>query len=419
MTRPQLAIVDDEQEICNFIGRVAGECGFEVFATTSSSAFLDRVKEIDFNVVILDLNMPGVDGIELLRELAALRSKAQILVASGVDSKVMDSAVRVGQERCLDMAGFIHKPIRLQELRQLLRGLAPKSDAVKPVLAATEMTREDLALAIDRNEMVLHYQPQMDLASSRIVGVEALIRWQHPSLGLLPPMTFLPLAESTGLIIPMTDWLYKAAIGQAGDWRKQGLELRVALNLSARLPFDYDMPEQLAVVCKHNQFEPDHVTLELTETAAMDDPVRLIDVFTRLRMKGFHLSIDDFGTAYSSLVQLQRLPFTEMKIDKSFVMTMSHSAASRIIVETIIGMASNMNMKSVAEGVESEALLSALRAKRCDLAQGYLISRPVPSEQIPGICRATTSRMLGIFGEAPQIAGGERNFRSHNEATPP
>jgi len=359
--------------------------------------------------------MPGVDGIELLRELAALGSKAQILVASGVDSKVMDSAVRLGQERCLDMAGFIHKPIRLQELRQLLRGLAPKSDAVKPALAATEMARDDLALAIDRNELVLHYQPQMDLASSRIVG-EALIRWQHPSLGLLPPITFLPLAESTGLIVPMTDWLYKVAIGQAGDWRKQGLELRVALNLSAKLPFDYDMPEQIALVCKQNQFEPDHVTLELTETAAMDDPVRLIDVFTRLRMKGFHLSVDDFGTAYSSLVQLQRLPFTEMKIDKSFVMTMSHSAASRIIVETIIGMANNMNIKSVAEGVESEALLSALRAERCDLAQGYLISRPVPSEQIPGICRATTSRMLGISGETSRIAGGEKNFRSHNEA---
>jgi EAL domain-containing protein (putative c-di-GMP-specific phosphodiesterase class I)/CheY-like chemotaxis protein len=386
MPQPRLAIIDDEAEICDFIGRVAGECGFDVFTTTSSSMFMSRVQEIAFDVVILDLHMPGIDGIELLRELAAQGSRAQILLASGVDSKIMDAAVRVGRERSLDMGGFIHKPIRLQELRQLLRGLAPKSDAARRPLASAEMSEDDLAQAIERDELVLHYQPQMDLVSARIVGVEALIRWQHPALGLLPPLTFLPLADATGLIVPMTDWLYRTAIGQVGNWRKQGLSLRVALNLSAKLPFDYDMPERIAAVCDQNEFEPDHLTLELTETAAMDDPVRLIDVFTRLRMKGFHLSIDDFGTAYSSLVQLQRLPFTEMKIDKSFVMTMLDSEASGIIVETIIGMARNMRMKSVAEGVESAAVLDTLRAKGCDQAQGYFISRPVPAKLIPDIC---------------------------------
>ncbi len=265
MAKPQLAIIDDEQAICDFIGKVATECGFDVFTTTSSSAFLHRISEIYFDVIILDLHMPGVDGVELLRELAALGSKAQILLASGVDSKIMDSAVRLGQERCLDMGGFIHKPIRLQELRQLLRGLAPKSDSTIPVVTPAEMTKDDLALAIDRNELVLHYQPQIDLVSSRIVGVEALVRWQHPSLGLLPPMSFLPLAESTGLIVPITDWLYGAAIGQAGAWRKQGLMLRIALNLSAKLPFEYDMPERISAVCDRHDYQYDLVTLELTE----------------------------------------------------------------------------------------------------------------------------------------------------------
>jgi EAL domain-containing protein (putative c-di-GMP-specific phosphodiesterase class I)/CheY-like chemotaxis protein len=412
MKQPQLAIIDDEQEICDFIGRVADECGFEVFATTSSSAFLDRVKAIDFNVIILDLHMPGVDGIELLRALAVLGSQAQVLLASGVDSKIMDSAVRLGQERCLDMGGFIHKPIRLQELRQLLRGLAPKSEAAKPSLAPAEMTKDDLAQGIDRNELVLHYQPQMDLVSSRIVGVEALIRWQHPSLGLLPPLTFLPLAEATGLIVPMTDWLYSTAIEQASVWRAQGLPLRMALNLSAKLPFKYDMPDRIAAICDLNDFKLEFVTLELTETAAMDDPVRLIDVFTRLRMKGFHLSIDDFGTAYSSLVQLQRLPFSEMKVDKSFVMTMLESEASRIIVETIVGMARNMRMKSVAEGVESGEVLNALRAMGCDLAQGYFISRPVPAEQIPGICRTTDLACIGaIQPKQSQMSNAGNNLR--------
>src|SRR6185369_14472958 len=216
-----------------------------------------------------------------------------------------------------------------------------------------QRTRDDLARGIAAGEMTLHYQPQVDLRSGQIIGVEALIRWQHPTLGLLPPAAFLPRAESTGLIVPMTDWLYAAAIGQCGLWRRQGLNLRVSLNLSARLPFEYDMPERLTAICEQIGCSPDSVTLELTETAAMDDPIRLIDVFTRLRIKGFHLSIDDFGTAYSSLVQLQRLPFTEMKIDKSFVLSMLHSRASLVIVETIIAMARSMGMTSVAEGVES------------------------------------------------------------------
>jgi EAL domain-containing protein (putative c-di-GMP-specific phosphodiesterase class I)/CheY-like chemotaxis protein len=401
MSPPQLAIVDDEQGICDFIGKAAAESGFEVFATTSTKRFLARIHESDFDVMVLDLHMPGVDGIELLRELAVCSSKAKILLASGVDSKIMDAAFRLGQERGLDMGGVIHKPIRLRELRQLLRGLAPKVEPAEPAVEAAEMTQDELARAIDRDELVVHYQPQIDLVSSRIVGVEALIRWQHPTLGLLPPLAFLPLAEASGLIIPMTDWLYGATIGQAGDWRKQGLLLRMALNLSAKLPFEYDMPERIAVFCQRSAFEPDQVTLELTETAAMTDPVRQIDVFTRLRMKGFHLSIDDFGTAYSSLVQLQRLPFTEMKIDKSFVMTMLDSDASRIIVETIIGMAHNMRMKSVAEGVESQTVLDSLRGKGCDSAQGYFISRPVPGEQIPDLCRST---------EGAYLAAGAPNF---------
>jgi EAL domain-containing protein (putative c-di-GMP-specific phosphodiesterase class I) len=167
----------------------------------------------------------------------------------------------------------------------------------------------------------------------------------------------------------------------------------LALNLSGKLPFEYDMPERIAVVCEHSGCAPDQVTLELTETAAMDDPVRLIDVFTRLRIKGFHLSIDDFGTGYSSLVQLQRLPFTEMKIDKSFVMTMLDSAGSTIIVETIIAMAHSMHIDAVAEGVESAEILERLTARHCDLAQGYFISRPVPGEQIWELCQAGDRRV--------------------------
>jgi EAL domain-containing protein (putative c-di-GMP-specific phosphodiesterase class I) len=390
---PRLAIVDDEQGICDTLGRIATECGFDVFTSTSPSQFLRAARETAFAFVILDLHMPGVDGVELLRELANLSSKAQILLASGIDGKVMDAAFRLGQERGLDMAGIIRKPIRLQELRRVLHGLAPKQEAVAPAATAAEMTHDDLERAIARSELVVHYQPQMDLATQSIIGVEALIRWQHPVLGLLPPAAFLPLAESTGLIGPMTDWLYGAAIGQCGAWRAQGLHLQLALNLSGNLPFEYDMPDRIAAFCERNRCAPDQVTLELTETAAMNDPIRLIDVFTRLRIKGFNLSIDDFGTGYSSLVQLQRLPFTEMKIDKSFVLTMLEARDSQAIVDTIIAMAHSMRILAVAEGIETAAVLESLIAKRCDRAQGYYISRPVPGEQIPELCEPSDRRV--------------------------
>jgi EAL domain-containing protein (putative c-di-GMP-specific phosphodiesterase class I) len=394
MSAPRLAVIDDEPAICDFIAQAATECGFDVFSTVIASELLQRMDEVEFAVVILDLHMPGVDGIELLRALAARSSGARILLASGADDRVIEAAFRLGQERGLDMGGIIHKPIRLSELQGLVQGLAAKADAPTPRPATAEMTHGDLARAIEQDELVLHYQPQIDLASRSVVGVEALIRWEHPVLGLLPPAAFLPLAKSSGLIVPMTDQLFEIAIGQCGAWLAQGLDLRLSLNLSAKLNFDYSMPEQIAVVCERSGFAPDRLTLELTETAAMDDPVRLIDVLTRFRIKGFHLSIDDFGTAYSSLLQLQRLPFTELKVDKSFVMTMLESSASRVIVETIIGMAHNMKMKAVAEGIESAEVLEALAALRCEMAQGYFIARPASGDRIRALCSAAVDANL-------------------------
>jgi EAL domain-containing protein (putative c-di-GMP-specific phosphodiesterase class I)/ActR/RegA family two-component response regulator len=415
LAAPRLGIIDDEKDIGDFLGRVATECGFEVFTATSPSLFLRAARETAYDFIVLDLHMPGVDGVELLRELATLSSRAQILLISGIDGNVLDAAFRLGQERGLDMAGIIRKPIRLQELRRLFKSLTPKQAEAEAAAAPAQITRDDLERAITRRELTVHYQPQIDLQSQAIVGVEALIRWQHPALGVLPPAAFLPLAESSGLIGPMTEWLYGAAIGQCGAWKAQGLHLRLSLNLSGKLPFEYDMPERIAAFCERSCCAPDHVTLELTETAAMDDPVRLIDVFTRLRIKGFHLSIDDFGTGYSSLVQLQRLPFTEMKIDKSFVMTMLESPGSHVIVETIIAMAHSMHMEAVAEGIESADVLDILTRKHCDLAQGYFISRPVPGAKIPELCQAGARR---IGDRRPAPAGWASTGEFGSERSP-
>jgi EAL domain-containing protein (putative c-di-GMP-specific phosphodiesterase class I) len=368
-----LAIVDDEPAFCRFVERVALDCGYRVFATTDPAHFKTEVGALRPALVILDLQIPGTDGIELLRELSMLGLDCHVIVASGMDTKVLEAATSLGAARGIRMEGFLQKPIRGEELRQTLERFKPH---------ASEPTQSDLQDAIDNNGLSLHYQARLDLRSNRIVGVEALARWRHPTLGNIAPAKFIPLAERSDMITPLTRWVIAEAIAQAADWRAQGLDIATAINLSATATFGYDLPDWVERICQRANLPADRITFELTETAAMRDAVKLMDVLTRLRLKGFHLSIDDFGVGYSSLVQLQQLPFSELKIDMSFIRNFLRSESSRIIVDTIIGMARNLKLVTVAEGVESPEVLAELKQRGVDFAQGYYISRPADATDL-------------------------------------
>jgi EAL domain-containing protein (putative c-di-GMP-specific phosphodiesterase class I) len=326
----------------------------------------------------MDLQMPGVDGIELLRDLAADRSSAQVILTSGVDGKVLESALQLGRERGLSMAGMLEKPIRLETLRELL-------GTVKPI--AQSLLATDLAEAIAADQLFLEYQPKLDCRLGRISGVEALVRWRHPSLGIVRPDQFIALAEETDLIHRLTDWVVASAARQAAAWRHENLALGIAVNISAKDLENLDLPERLHRHCEQVAVDPALMTLELTESNAMREPVQMRDVLTRLRLKGFELSIDDFGTGYSSLVQLQRMPFSEIKIDRSFVAQMMDNTGCRVIVEIIIDLARKLGLTSVAEGVEGEAALESLTAMGCDIAQGYYLSRPLAADGLSEFVR--------------------------------
>ncbi|HVJ32521.1 MAG TPA: EAL domain-containing response regulator [Terriglobia bacterium] len=371
LATPRLAIVDDELGICALVERVATDCGYQVLATTDPVKFRREIAGFDPAVIILDLQIPGMDGVELLRELSGLGLSGQILLISGSDTKVLESAMFLGLARGMRMEGFLQKPMRLEELRQILRRLNP---------ATRQPDKAELLSAIEGNGLSLHYQAKLDLQSEAIIGAEALARWGHPKLGAVPPATFIPLAERSGIITPLTRWTISTAIAQAGEWRADGYDISIAINLSAAATYGYDLPDWVETICARAGLPPDRVTFELTETAAMQDGIKLLDVLTRLRLKGFHLSIDDFGVGYSSLVQLQKLPFSELKIDISFIQTLLKTESSNVIVDTIIGMARNLKLRTVAEGVESGDVLAALKTKGCDYAQGFHISRPLPAE---------------------------------------
>ncbi len=239
----------------------------------------------------------------------------------------------------------------------------------------------DLRRAIPNGEMELYYQPKLNLNSRKVGHVEALVRWNHPQHGLIPPNDFVPLAEHSGIIRMLTDWVMHEVIRQCAEWSDQDLEIGIALNLSAMDLSCGELPEVLSSYLAKYDVDPARLILEVTETAVMRDAVYALEVLNRLRDCGVQLAIDDFGTGYSSLSHLKRLPVNELKIDKSFVLTMADDSDDAVIVRSTIELAHNMGLKVVAEGVEDARTLEMLRGFHCDIAQGFLISRPLPVKQ--------------------------------------
>ncbi len=238
-----------------------------------------------------------------------------------------------------------------------------------------------LRRALERGELTLHYQPQLDLSTGRIVGAEALARWQHPEWGMVPPATFIPLAEETGLIIPITEWVLRTACLQNKAWQMAGLPpIRISVNLSGRSFKQRDLASMVDRVFSETGLLPHHLDLELTESSLMEDVEATTVTLNRLNGMGIQLSIDDFGTGYSSLSYLKRFPLSTLKIDRSFVRDLANDQDDAAIVKAIIALAHSLCLRVVAEGVETEEQLAFLQAENCDEIQGYYLSRPLPAD---------------------------------------
>ncbi|MGH9866901.1 MAG: EAL domain-containing protein [Candidatus Polarisedimenticolia bacterium] len=235
--------------------------------------------------------------------------------------------------------------------------------------------------AIEKNLFELYYQPKVDLATGAMVGVEALLRWRHHRHGWLQPQEFIPLAERTGLIRPLTRWVLGEALAQVARWEREGLTLTVAVNCSARNLLERDLPDVIEQLLRPG-IDPGRLVLEITETAVIEDPSRSLQVLRDVTALGVHLSIDDFGTAYSSLDYLRKLPARELKIDRSFVMGVDHDEASASIVRATVRLAHDFGLQSVAEGIESQRTMESLARMGCDQGQGFLIARPMPAGDV-------------------------------------
>jgi len=373
MSQSRLLVVDDEPELCAFVESVGADLGLTVTAAYDGTALRASMDASAFEIVMLDLRLPGEDGVELLGYLADQRFRGQLVLMSGADMKILDTAGRVAAARGLNLSATIQKPIMLPDLEALLQELTK---------TAGQYSCEDIQAAMERNEFTLYYQPKIALrGDSAVDSVEALVRWNHPSRGLVLPGEFVPVLESCDLMEPFADFVLENAVSQARSWLDREMRISVAVNLSAPLAVNSRLPDEVVSVLEKHGVPARNLIIEITESGVMADTVGAMEVLTRLRLKDVSLSIDDFGTGFSSLVQLYRMPFSELKIDRSFVMEIERNEEARVIVRSIIDLARNLGMKSCAEGVETEATVALLRSWGCDMAQGYFFARPaLPAE---------------------------------------
>ena len=257
-------------------------------------------------------------------------------------------------------------------------GVAIYSSSLNPYNSRRLTLMGDLRSALESDQLELHFQPKINMRTGMVVGAEGLLRWQHPSHGFVTPDQFIPLAEQTGLIKPLTRWVIERAVRELASWHRQGLEIGVSVNISARNLREGNFGEHLAQLMQRYGLAPEWLTLEVTETAMMEDRDAALRVLTNLHSSGVRIAVDDFGVGYSSLAYLAQLPISELKIDKSFIFEMERKGGEDVIVRTTINMAHDLRLQAVAEGVESEITYNRLRAFGCDLVQGYHVSRPLP-----------------------------------------
>lgn len=380
-TGRKVLIVDDDAEIAAVIAGAARRAGYAPQIATSAQA-LGALQVHEFGIVVLDLLMPGRDGLQVLRDLADADCQAGIVLMSTVEPRILAAAERLALARGLRLLGSLRKPFEVSEFVDALAAPA-RSAAPKRAAAQYEFTAEDVRNALQDDRFVVHFQPKIAVSSLDFVAVEALARWAHPERGLLPPGAFIGLAERSGLIGPLTEMVIRKAFHQCAEWLDAGLRLKVAVNVSTHSLGDYELPEWFEEQTRAAGILPHQVVIEITESWLGKDPLAMLEILTRLRMKGFSISIDDFGTGYSTMLKLKTIPFSELKLDQSFIRDAAEDAEARYIVESSISLGQKLGLHLVAEGIERQEDWDLISELGCDEGQGYFIARPMNGHDVP------------------------------------
>jgi EAL domain-containing protein (putative c-di-GMP-specific phosphodiesterase class I) len=382
----RVMIVDDDAMTLRVMSHLLGALGVKDPLTAGDGQqaleYIDGSARPD--VIFSDLNMPGLDGVEFFRHLSERGVAASIVLISGEDKRILETAKTLGAAHDLQVVGTLQKPIIIDDLDRLLSqcleaGSKAASGAISPVTEAELM--EGLKDPPDGAVQVV-FQPKVEVATGAVLGVEALARWNHPTRGLLEPDSFIPLTETLGQATRLTEIVTRYVTAEAGRWGENGSQLQLAINTSVSALHRLDLPEFIVSSANEAGIDPSRITVELTESQLMQEFKKSMEILTRLRLKGVKLSIDDFGTGFSSMEQLRRIPFNELKIDKSFVTGSSGNPETRAMLEASVDLAKKLELVVVAEGVESREDLDLVASLGCDIAQGYYLARPMDAQAL-------------------------------------
>ncbi|MDP4029869.1 MAG: EAL domain-containing response regulator [Gallionella sp.] len=381
-----ILILDDEPFMHKLLIRMLANLGFiSASACDNGHVALELIdsQEACPDLILLDLNMPEMDGLEFVRRLVERHFTGSLILVSGEDERMQQAAEKLAKAHRITVLGHLHKPPSPEGLAGLIgKWLPPSQNESRE--ESTVYGADELRAAIANGELVNYYQPKVAVATRRVVGVETLVRWRHPVDGMVFPDQFIGVAEAHGLIDDLTRAVLAEALAQAKLWQDAGLMLQVAVNLSMDNLSSLDFLEVVAVLAAKAGVPPQMMELEVTESRLMQDLRIPLEILTRLRLKRFRLSIDDFGIGNSSLAQLRDLPFDELKIDQSFVHGAWENEKLRAMFDHSLGLAKQLGMEVVAEGVEDQADWDFVRKSGCDIAQGYFIARPMPAADLPG-----------------------------------
>ncbi|MCY1283856.1 Chemotaxis response regulator protein-glutamate methylesterase [compost metagenome] len=396
---PQHVLVVDDSEVQRqFIVELCSDLGIaDVLQAVDG---FDAVAQLKTNqqieAIILDLEMPGMDGIQVLHELARLGLDTAVIVASARESVLLSVVENMGKSLGLHLLGVLQKPLLHDQLVTSLSRFSTMRQRAEQEgkLEGPELSEEDIQRALRDEEFVAYFQPKMALSDGAFKGVEALIRWQHPEHGLLMPGSFIDLIERSRYISEMTLQMLEMSLRHCRIWHDAGHPLSFSINVSARSLADSRLADAIVERVTASGIEPRFVILEITESAIMTDLSTTLGTLARLRLKGFGLSVDDYGTGFSCMLQLSRVPCSELKVDRAFVNGASQSPHLRILLESALDIARKLNLRVVAEGVETRADWQLLRELGCGEAQGYFIAKPMPGEAMLAWWRSNRGRFL-------------------------
>lgn len=357
-----------------------------IFSANDGREALEILRDMGnpIDVVISDLDMPEMDGMELIRHLGESGGHASLIVASGLDRALVKSVEIMARAYRVRLLGSVEKPITARNLAPLIELHPAVARAARPDAPLRSYDVAEMLAGLQRGEFEPFFQPKLDMVSRKVKGAEALARWRHPVEGVVGANEFIAELERSGDIAAFTTMLVKSATTTCRIWRALGCDVSLSVNLSQESLGDVELASKMTKIVLDANLEPRDVIFEVTESAMAVDLGRALENLSRLRMKGFGLSIDDYGTGYSSMQQLTRIAFTELKIDQSFVKNAADPQANRAVLESSLEMADKLRIPAVAEGVETREEWDLLRGMRCDLAQGYFIAKPMDSGDFLG-----------------------------------